>query len=202
MISVLIVIISTTTILITIDWRVQLALLATQYIGVFLLVGISLPYSLAIVKLVSGWIAAAVIGMALANSVPIHFEKIKLFSKYISTDEKPKLFMGRFFYFLTSILVLLTTFSLSRLLNEFIPNLSNVTSFGSLLLIGMGILQVSFFGQPFKIIIGLLTIISGFEIIYASIENSILIIGMLAVITLSLSFIGAYLVVAPTIEER
>lgn len=199
--AIFIIIISTTLILITIDWRIQLALFAAQYVGVFLLIGASLPYSLAIIKLVSGWIATAVIGMALASSASVYNEHSSLFNKQISSANKPVLFMGRLFYLLTAVLVLLITLSLTGFLSEWIPNINNFTGFGSLLLIGMGFLQVSFFIQPFKIIIGLLTFISGFEIMYSAIESSILIIGLLAVFTLGISFIGAYLIVAPTIEE-
>lgn len=40
---------------------------------------------------------------------------------------------------------------------------------------------------------GLLTTISGFELMYAAVENSVLVAGLLAVVTLGLALVGAYL---------
>jgi hypothetical protein len=42
--------------------------------------------------------------------------------------------------------------------------------------------------------IGLLTVLCGFEILYASIENSILVAALLSVINLGLALVGAYLI--------
>ena len=42
-------------------------------------------------------------------------------------------------------------------------------------------------------LIGLLTTLSGFELIYAAVENSVLVTGLLAVVTLGLALVGAYL---------
>jgi hypothetical protein len=49
--------------------------------------------------------------------------------------------------------------------------------------------------------LGLLTVLSGFEILYAAVESSILITGLLAAVTLGLAVVGAYLLTAPTMEE-
>jgi hypothetical protein len=46
----------------------------------------------------------------------------------------------------------------------------------------------------------LLTAFSGFEIIYAVIETSLLVTGLLAVVNLGLALVGAYLLIAPTME--
>ena len=53
--------------------------------------------------------------------------------------------------------------------------------------------------------IGLLTFLSGFEILYAALENSVLVAGLLAAINLGLALVGAYLASAPAwsrIRER
>ena len=71
----------------------------------------------------------------------------------------------------------------------------------ALILMGMGLLQLGFTGQPLRTIIGLLTLLSGFEIIYVSVETSTLVAGLLASVNLGLSLVGAYLLVAPTMEE-
>ena len=48
--------------------------------------------------------------------------------------------------------------------------------------------------QPLRVTIGLLTVLCGFEILYASIENSILVAALLSVINLGLALVGAYLI--------
>ena len=45
------------------DWRLVLAALAVQYIGVFVLTAGAWPVSLAIIKLVVGWMATAALGL-------------------------------------------------------------------------------------------------------------------------------------------
>ena len=46
----------------------------------------------------------------------------------------------------------------------------------------------------------LLTALAGFEIIYAAIETSVLVTGLLAGINLGLALVGAYLIISPTME--
>jgi hypothetical protein len=51
-------------------------------------------------------------------------------------------------------------------------------------------------------VIGLLTVISGFEILYATLEASVLMTGLLAILNIGLAFLGAYLQMASHLEER
>jgi hypothetical protein len=49
-----------------------------------------------------------------------------------------------------------------------------------------------------NVILGLLTVLTGFEILYAAIESSILVSGLLAVTNLGLGIAGSYLLIAGT----
>jgi hypothetical protein len=60
--------ITTLFLLLSVDWRLSIICLALQYVGVFLIVALSWPLSLAVVKLVAGWMAGAVLGMALIGA--------------------------------------------------------------------------------------------------------------------------------------
>ena len=64
-----------------------------------------------------------------------------------------------------------------------------VTS-GSLLLIGMGLLHLGISAQVLRVTIGLMTVLAGFEILYATVEGSILVSALLAVINLGLALVG------------
>src|SRR4030065_2008969 len=54
-------------ILISRDWRYCIAALALQYIGVFLLVNASWPIEMAVAKMVAGWMAGAILGIAMTS---------------------------------------------------------------------------------------------------------------------------------------
>ncbi len=49
-------------------------------------------------------------------------------------------------------------------------------------------------------IIGLLTALSGFEILYAAVETSVMVAGLQAIVTLGLALIGAYLLAVRGME--
>jgi hypothetical protein len=61
-----------------------------------------------------------------------------------------------------------------------------------MMLMGMGLLLLSTTIDPLRVIIGLLTILAGFEIIYAAAVSSVLVTGLLALVTLGLALAGAY----------
>jgi hypothetical protein len=51
-------------------------------------------------------------------------------------------------------------------------------------------------------ILGILTAFAGFEVIYNALETSALVAGLLSLVTLGIALAGAYLLVAPLIEEN
>jgi hypothetical protein len=65
-------------------------------------------------------------------------------------------------------------------------------AWGSLGLIGVGLIHLGITGQPFRVMLGLLTVLAGFEIVYAAVENSALVAALLSVINLGLAMAGAY----------
>jgi hypothetical protein len=171
------------------NWIWTISALALQYIGVFILVATSWPMSLSITKIVVGWMAAAVLGMVMVAT-----------PEAIRQDE-PEWPSGRFFRLLTSGLVFLAAFSTGSKVAEFVPGIDPITITGGLILIGMGLLHLSLTSQPLRAAIGLLTFLSGFEIIYAAVETSILVAGLLAVLNMGIALVGAYLLVMPTLEK-
>jgi hypothetical membrane protein len=62
-----------------------------------------------------------------------------------------------------------------------------------MLLVGMGLIHLGMTTRPLRVLLGLLTTLSGFELVYAAVENSVLVAGLLAVVTLGLALVGAYL---------
>ena len=72
---------------------------------------------------------------------------------------------------------------------------------GGLLLLGLGLLQLGLSQEAIRIVIGVLTVISGFEILYATLEASVLMTGLLAILNIGIAFVGAYLLLASYLEE-
>ena len=206
LIALLLVTITSVGLLITTDWRISAALLAIQYIGVFILVRMEWSLAMAAVKLVAGWIACTVLGMALLSLPQFRFRTEKQHAVRLENGEtnppiRTRLPLGRPFILLTAILVLLTTFTLAGIAQNWFEGTPFPVLLGGFILIGMGLLQLGFSERQFPVILGLLTTLSGFEILYASIDSSALVAGLLAAANLGIALIGAYLIVSPAMGE-
>jgi hypothetical protein len=171
------------------DWRISIGSLAVQYCCVFVLVAISWPVETAAVKLVAGLMACAVLGLALFN-----LPKEMTMQNRLPIPEI-------LFRVIAGILAGLFAITSGSKLVEWFSEVSIEQAFGALILITLGLIQLGLTQRPLRVVIGLLTVLSGFGIIQAGVESSILITGLLAVITLSLSVVGAYMLTVATLEE-
>lgn len=187
--AVILVFLTTSILLVSWDWRLSVFSLSLQYLGVFLLVAQSWPIEIAVVKLVSGWIAGAVLGLAMVNTPQIY------------SSESPRTASYVIFRMLAAILAGLFALTGGAKLISGFPEITLNQAYGSMILIALGFLHLGLTTQPLRVILGLLTALSGFEILYSAVERSILVAGLLAVVTLGLSVVGAYLLTAPTLEE-
>jgi hydrogenase-4 membrane subunit HyfE len=174
--------------LLTWDWRWSIAALVVQYLGVFLLVSISWPMGMSLIKLVVGWMAGAALGLTRMSQVA-SLEK-----------QFPKI-SSRVFQMIAACLVLIAVFSITPKLQEWLPGVRSQQVLGSFILITIGLLHLGMTRSPFRVIIGLLTILSGFEILYAAVEISLLVAGLLAGVNLGLASIGIYLLSNMPTEE-
>jgi hypothetical protein len=188
--AVILVSLTATFILITRDWRYCILALALQYVGVFILVEASWPVEMAVAKMVAGWMSGAILGIAMASAP----------TAWRFPDQSIK--FGPMFRFLAAIIVVLTIYSLVQHSDTWLSMIISPLRWGSFLLVGFGILQLSFASHPLRVIIGLLTALSGFEIIYAAIETSTLVTGLLAGVNLGLALVGAYILVSPAMESN
>ncbi len=58
-------------ILVPSNWRVQIGGLTLQYLGGFILISAIWPLNLAVIKLISGWMAGAILGISSGRGVEI-----------------------------------------------------------------------------------------------------------------------------------
>ena len=177
--------ITSTTMLINRDWRVCLAVLAVQYIAAFWLVTRHLPFVIGSAKLITGWMVVAALGMTRLGLPTAEGEKEDAF-----------LLRGQWFRMILICVVALVVAGATPRVEAGIPGLGLQVVAGSLLLIGAGCIHLGVTSEPLRVILGLLTILTGFEILYAAVESSILVAGLLAVTNLGLGIVGSYLLIA------
>jgi hypothetical protein len=168
------------------NWRWIIVSLVIQYIGVFWIISFIWPLGLAAVKLIIGWTAAAVLGASRSTSE-------------LEDDEFSGI-SGRIFRALAAGLVWVLVFSIAEPMQYWIPASLPVLQAG-LMLFGMGLLHLGMTTNPLRVVVGLLTVVAGFEILYASIETSILLTGLLGVVNLGLSLVGSYTLLSANMEE-
>jgi len=171
------------------DWRWEIGFLAAQYAGVFWLVFQHWPLGMAAAKLVGGWMAAASLGMTLLN-LPQQPEPIE---KYWT--------QGRTFYLFMIGMATLLAVATAPLIESILPGIGIPVVVGAILLIAMGLLQLGTTTQVLRVILGLLTTLSGFEILYAAMEGSSLVAALLVVVNLGLGLVGAYLLTISAEEK-
>ncbi|MCP4140760.1 MAG: hypothetical protein GY755_10800 [Chloroflexi bacterium] len=180
----------TLSLLLTRDWRWILALLAAQYIATFWLTQIHWTISMAAVKLVTGWMSATILGITRSALDP----------KFATTPDDNAWPQGRFFRILSAMLIFLLVASTAPSIPKLLPGIGLPEVTGSLILMTMGLLMLGLTTQPLRVVIGLLTLLAGFEILYAAVENATLVAALLAVINLGLALVGSYLLLAGTEE--
>lgn len=187
-IAVVVIAITSTGLLIMRDWRLLILLLAVQFLALFVLTLQHWPIGMASVKVVAGWMSAAILGMTrsgLPNEDP-------------EEDTWPR---GRLFRLFSAGIVVLIVAVVTPGVDTIMADAGFPVTNGGLLLIGMGLLHLGISGSILRVTIGLMTILSGFEVLYAAVENSVLVAALLAVINLGLALVGAYLLIASNSHE-
>jgi hypothetical protein len=170
------------------DWRWSLGLLGAQYVGVAALTAMHWPPGMAAVKLVTGWMTTAAMGMTL-TSLHTHLEA--------ASAAWPG---GRTFRAFLAGMVLLLAFAAAPRIESVVSGSGIPVAAGATVLIGLGLLHLGSSDETWRNIFALLTVLAGFEVIYAAVESSILVAGLLAVVTLGLGLVGALLVAAASTE--
>lgn len=197
--AVILLMITSLGILIVHEWRWAIILLSLQYLGVFVLVNLSWSFYLVLAKLIAGLVAGAVLWMAQVNRIA--HERGSVGTNEESGQMSALLgISGRLFRSFAAAMVWLVVFSVSPTVQTWLPATRIEQIWGAFILIGLGLLHLGLTAEPFWVALGLLTVLSGFEIMYASVEVSTLVQGLLAGVNLGISLIGAYLILAPTME--
>ena len=188
-IAVIVIVITSAGLLFVRDWRWSIILLAIQYLGMFVLTLQHWPISMASVKVVAGWMSAAILGMTRSGlSSDLEAEE----------DTGPQ---GLLFRLFAAATVVLITAVVTPTVDTIMADAGFPVTNGGLILFGIGLLHIGITSYVLRVLIGLMTVLSGFEVLYATVEGSVLVAALLAVINLGLALVGAYLLIASNPRE-
>jgi hypothetical protein len=168
----------TVVVLVPRDWRWSIFGLAMSYLIGFILIVQIWPLPLAAVKLLSG-----LIGIVILSSVEMN------------TEEKNELIgspSSRIFILLLAILSWLIVAATINRLNAWLP-IEYTNLFIGMVFLICGLIKFSTDQKIFNVVVGLLTLLSGFDIIYSSLEGSALVTALYALIVISICVLGSYL---------
>jgi hypothetical protein len=188
-IAVVIVVLTSVGLLIARDWRWSVILLAIQYLGMFMLTLQHWPLGMASVKMVAGWMSATILGMTRSGLSNEDLDEERIWPR------------GRLFRLFAAGIVVVIVAAATPTVDTIMADASFPVTTGSLILIGMGLLQLGITDDILRVTIGLMTVLSGFEILYAAVEGSVLVAALLAIINLGLALVGSYLLIASTSRE-
>ncbi len=188
-VAVVILLITSAGLLIVRDWRWSMVLLAIQFVGMFVLTLQHWPLGMSSVKLVAGWMSAAILGMTRSGFTSESLEEQGIWPR------------GRLFRLFAAAIVLLIVAATTPAVDTIMADAGYAVTSGSLLLIGMGLLHLGITSHILRVVISLMTVLAGFEILYSAVETSILVAALLAAINLGLALVGAFLLTAENTPE-
>ncbi len=136
-------------------------------------------------KLIVGWMAGAVLAASQLN---------------LGEELPVSDLAGRIFRGFVMIFGIIVAFSILPAAEQWIPIERSLLTGGLILLIS-GLIQLGLTGNPFRLSIGLLTFLAGFEMIYAGLVSSVLVVGLLGLINLGVGLAGSYFILSPSLEE-
>lgn len=172
-------------ILIRRQWTLNLIALAVQFLCLFPILRSFLPLQLAIIQPFTGLMVTLILYLTLLNVGGI---------KRVNLRQRPT--SGEIFRALAGILLL-------SLLRAFIPQLQpavfptvpSTYLFLSLGLLVLGILQLGTTREPFYLAIGILTFLTGFQLLYNRLDLSLMLEALLVAVNLLLAIVGAFFIV-------
>ena len=159
------------------DWRMRIAGLASIYLIGFIVIIQIWPVALASVKLISGWMGIALLSTSMLNSM-------NQANRHRFTSEIV-------FRFLMAVLIWIVVAAIAPSINEWLP-IPYTNLYIGVSLIGSGLLFMSLTDDFIEIVLGLLTILAGFDIIYSSLEGSALVTGIYAFIIILICLLIGY----------
>ncbi len=168
-------------------FRLALVALGVQYLAMFWFTATALPLGMAAVKLLVGWMITALFA-SMATTTASGWDSEKILS-------------GKLLRFGVMVIMWVVIYLATPFVSIWLPVNENLLM-GGLILLSGGLIQIGLSNRIMRICFGLLTLMSGFEIIYAALEPSVLVSGMLALVNIGIGLVGLSLVVIKGTENE
>lgn len=170
------------------DWRLSLLALAVQYIFVGLLLTRVLVAELAALK--------ALIGLIICPVLYVTAVRVRWGQPLAAADRQPawRLPTSTVFRLVVALMGGLVSYNLATRPGLTLPEIQDpAINLACYALMCLGLLALGLTEEPLKSGMGLLTFMSGFELFYAGLEQSLLVIGFLGLANLLIALSVAYL---------
>ncbi len=161
------------------SWRVKLAWLMLQYLAAFVFIGQYWPWSMASARLLTGWMAAILLAIGLLNNGDERFDT-------------PQSGFERTFGAMAAIFISIFLLSISFMKPDILPGGQPLPLAGGLLIAGNALLRLGLRESLGDNFFSLLSLLSGFEVLYAAIETALLVNLLLSAAALGLALLGGY----------
>ncbi len=180
------------------DWRLRLGALAVQYAAAAILVTQAVVLEVAFAKFVVGCLVVAILVITAAQ---FNFGRPAAGQPQAEPDAAPQrrleLPTGFPFRLMATLMFIIAAVYLASQPNMVLPGLEvapaiNVASY---LLMALGLLNLGLSEEPLRAGTGLLTLMTGFELYYATIEPSLAVIALLAAAEFAVALAVSYLTV-------
>ncbi|MCK9246599.1 MAG: hypothetical protein M0P11_06555 [Anaerolineaceae bacterium] len=167
------------------QWSLNLIALVVQFICLFPILWAALPLQLALIQPFTGLMVTLILYLTLLNVGEV--EPINL---------KPRPTSGEVFRALAGIFLIATlgTF-VPQIKTAIFPSIPLNHLFLSLGLVLIGILQLGTIREPLYLAIGMLTFLSGFELLYIALEFSFLLAALFVAVNLLLAIVGSFFII-------
>lgn len=169
--------IATSLILIGGRWELRAAGLAMVELVVFILIIQIWPIALASVKLIAGWMGIILISAS------------QLSKSQSEVENSPR--SEAIFRMLTAVIIWVVVSTTAASFNEWIP-IPYTNLYIGLVIISAGLIFVSTTFTFINIVLGILTILDGFDLIYSSLEGSALVTAIFALIIIFVALLNTY----------
>jgi hypothetical protein len=182
------------------DWRWSVLFLAIQYLLAGLLfVDVLVPH-LAFIKVLVGLFVCLILYVTARQvnwgrlpedvtdeeAIQIRKERfVRLGTLVLPTDTPFRVFLG--------LIIGLATWAMAQRTDLLLPAVPEHFYLAIFALVGFGLVTLSLTGEPLMAGIGLLTFLTGAELFYSALEQSVAMLGLLGVANLAVALVIAYL---------
>lgn len=214
--SVVGVLLTAATLVVVADWRVSVFALAVQYVLAGLMFSLILPAQVAGLKVMVGLLICVIFFITARQITPRSAPALEAAPEF-EHDESPgeaespfeealaaapravrrpfSIPLGLPFRLLAALLVALTAWQAAIRPGLALPEVPSTVNLAVYFLGGLGLLVLGLTEQPLKTGMGLLTVLTGFELVYAALEPALAIMALLAAVDFSVALGLSYLAI-------